>query len=102
MTSDLKVPSVIPNQIGAHDRQAGARRTFPKLDPASGRIICEVARSGAPDVAQAVAAAKAAQPGWAAATVVARGDVLRRIAMLMLERRLELAELVSRETGKSK
>ena len=39
--------------------------------------------------------------GWAATTVVKRGEILRQIAILMREHRTALATLVSRETGKS-
>jgi aldehyde dehydrogenase (NAD+) len=53
-------------------------------------------------VAFAVETAKRAQPAWGATTVVKRGEILRQIAILMRERREAIAELVSRETGKSK
>jgi len=96
------IPAIIPNQIGSADVRASDGRTFAKVDPATGREICQVARSGAEDVQRAVAAAKRAQPGWAAMTVVKRGDILRQIAMLMREHREEIASLVARETGKSK
>ena len=96
------VPSTIPNQIGGRELPAGDGRTFRKLDPANGREICQVARSGAADVQRAVALAKQAQPAWAAMTVVKRGDILRQIALLMREHRDDIAALVARETGKSK
>ena len=64
--------------------------------------MCEVARSSAADVELAVARAKAAQPAWAAMTVVKRGDILRQIALLMREHRDAIASLVAKETGKSK
>jgi alpha-ketoglutaric semialdehyde dehydrogenase len=96
------LPAVIPNQFGATDMRASDGRTFVKVNPATGREICEVARSTAADVHAAVEIAKRAQPAWAATTVVRRGDVLRQIAMLMREHRDALATLVSRETGKSK
>src|SRR6478609_8455885 len=96
------IPAIIPNQIGSADVRASDGRTFAKVDPATGREICQVARSGAEDVQRAVAAAKRAQPGWAAMTVVKRGDILRQLAMLMREHREEIASLVARETGKSK
>jgi acyl-CoA reductase-like NAD-dependent aldehyde dehydrogenase len=98
----LAPPAVIPNQIGGADSRAREGGTFAKVDPATGREICQVARSGRQDVEQAVVAAKLAQPAWAAATVVKRGEILRRIAILMQERRDEIASLVARETGKSK
>ena len=96
------IPAVVPNQIGGGDARAADGRTFTKLDPATGEPLCQVARSGADDVRRAVEAARAAQPAWAAATVVRRGDILRQIAMLMREHRSAIAALVSRETGKSR
>jgi aldehyde dehydrogenase (NAD+) len=95
------VPSVIPNQIGGQDAPAAEGRTFSKIDPATGREICKVARSTAADIGAAVARARAAQPAWAATTVVKRGEILRRIAILMQEHRAAIADLVARETGKS-
>ncbi len=102
VASDLKTfPSVIPNQIGHQDLPAAAGATFRKHNPATGQPLCEVARSTKPDIARAVEAARAAQPAWAAQTVVSRGDALRRIAMLMLEHKAAIASLVALETGKS-
>ena len=101
--SDLQsIPSVIPNHLGSQDASASDGRTFAKIDPATGRAICQVARSTAADVQRAVEIAKKAQPAWAATTVVGRGDILRQIALLMREHRADLAELVARETGKSR
>ena len=96
------VPALIPNMVGGADVPAADGGTFSKIDPATGGEICRVARSTAADVRAAVDAAKRAQPDWAAMTVVKRGDILRQIALLMRERREQIASLVARETGKSK
>jgi aldehyde dehydrogenase (NAD+) len=96
------IPAVVPNLVDGADTPASDGRTFVKIDPATGREICRVARSTAADVAEAVDAAKRAQPAWAGLTVVRRGDILRQIALLMRERRDAIADLVARETGKSK
>ncbi len=96
------VPAEIPNSIGGRCQPAADGRWFSKVDPATGREICRVARSQQPDVATAVMAARRAQPAWAATTAVRRGEILRQLTLLMRERRDALAELVSRETGKSK
>jgi aldehyde dehydrogenase (NAD+) len=96
------IPTVIPNHLGGQDAAAGDGRTFAKIDPATGRAICQVARSTAADVTLAVEMASNAQPAWAATTVVKRGDILRQIALLMREHRAELADLVSKDTGKSR
>jgi aldehyde dehydrogenase (NAD+) len=96
------IPAVVPNQVGGQDVPGEDGRTFQKVDPATGRVICEVTRSGASDVRLAVQTAMQAQPSWAATTVVKRGDILRQIALLMREHRAAIAELVAHETGKSK
>ena len=95
-------PSLVLNQIGGDTVPAEEGRTFTKVDPATGRAICEVARSTTSDVEAAVRLAKQAQPAWAAATVVKRGDVLRQLALLMREHREAIAALVAKETGKSR
>src|SRR5687767_13052818 len=100
---DLRtIPSIVPNHLGGQEAAAGDGRTFAKIDPATGRTICQVARSTAADVRLAVQRAVAAQPAWAATTIVRRGDILRQIALLMREHRAEIADLVARETGKSR
>jgi aldehyde dehydrogenase (NAD+) len=99
---NLRVPAAVLNLLDGADVPAADGRTFTKVDPATGGPICQVARSSRDDVERAVAAARRAQPGWAAATPVARGDVLRRIAQLMEAHRDEIAALVARETGKSR
>jgi alpha-ketoglutaric semialdehyde dehydrogenase len=96
------IPTVVLNSIGGEEGPAVDGRTFAKVDPATGREICRVARSGAADVSRAVEVGKRAQPAWAALTVVKRGDILRQVALLMRDRREALAELVALETGKSK
>ena len=95
------VPAVIPNQIGGRDALAADGRTFSKIDPATGRVICQVARSSAADVRLVVDIAKKAQAAWAATTVVKRGDILRQLALLLRDHRTAIAGLVAKETGKS-
>ncbi len=96
------IPTTVLNQVGSELLPAADGRTFTKTDPATGRALCEVARSGRADVELAVEKARAAQPAWAALTVVRRGDILRAVALLMREHRDAIAALVSKETGKSK
>ncbi|MGE3274278.1 MAG: aldehyde dehydrogenase [Vicinamibacterales bacterium] len=98
---DLTIPEILPNQINGAERPAAAGETFAKLEPATGRVVCQVARSRAADVEAALAAAAAAQPAWAATSVPARGNVLRKIAQLMQAHRAELGAIVARETGKA-
>lgn len=100
--TDLTAPQVVPNWIQGEDRLAISGRTLDKYDPATGRLLCRVARSDQSDVNDSVATAKSVQCAWAAETVTHRGEVLRATAMLMMQRRDEIAALVSSETGKSR
>src|SRR5438105_4102826 len=54
-----------------------------------------VARGSRKDARDAVQAARAAQPGWAAATAYNRGQVLYRLAEMLEARAAEFAELCS-------
>ena len=60
------IPAVVPNLVGGADALAADGGTFAKIDPATGRELCRVARSTASDVRLAVEAARRAQPAWAA------------------------------------
>jgi succinate-semialdehyde dehydrogenase/glutarate-semialdehyde dehydrogenase len=79
----------------------GSRGTFAVLDPSYGTPIVEVPRSGADDVRAAVNAAATAQRLWAQRAPRDRGEVLRRTFELMIERREDLAQLMTLEMGKS-
>ena len=94
------MPAEIPNLIAGTDAPPAGGEWIDKLRPADGTLLCRVARSGAEDVPAAVAAARAAQPEWAERTAVERGDVLRELALLLRDRREELAQVVVEETGK--
>jgi aldehyde dehydrogenase (NAD+) len=67
----------------------------------TGDVVGEYARASAADVANAIAAAKAASHGWASSTPQERHDVLRRVADEILARKDELGKLLSREEGKT-
>jgi len=93
--------SPILNFIAGKETAAASGALFDKLSPHSGAKIFDVTRSQAADIESAVAAAKAAYPAWSARPAVQRGDILHRICDLLRDRRAEMAELVSLETGKS-
>ncbi|MGH2529164.1 MAG: aldehyde dehydrogenase family protein [Actinomycetota bacterium] len=59
-----------------------------------GRLLAWAARASRKDLREAVRAARAAQPGWAAKTAYNRGQILYRVAELMEGRRAQFeAEL---------
>jgi aldehyde dehydrogenase (NAD+) len=80
------------------DPRDGTR--VPTLNPATEEPVSEVAFAGSADVDAAVAAARAAQPAWAALPGRERGKYLFRIARLIQERSRELAVVESLDGGK--
>jgi aldehyde dehydrogenase (NAD+) len=95
----VKHPDV-ENLIGGKAVPPRSGRWLEKVRPADESVLCRVARSGAEDVDDAVEAARAAQPAWAERTAVARGDVVRELALLLRESREEASAIVVEETGK--
>ena len=75
--------------------------TFPVLDPATEEPLAEVADGTAADALDAVGAAQAALPGWAATPPRQRAEILRRAFELMTARAEQFARLMSAENGKS-
>ena len=71
------------------------------FDPASGEVIGTVPDMGAAETRRAIEAASAAMPAWAALTAKERASILRRWYELMLEHSEPLAQLLTREQGKS-
>ena len=70
------------------------------VNPATGDPIASAPLSTKPDVDAAVAAAKAAFPGWAATPPGERARALLRMADLIEERGEEIADLESADAGK--
>jgi malonate-semialdehyde dehydrogenase (acetylating) / methylmalonate-semialdehyde dehydrogenase len=75
-------------------------RTGPVFDPATGERRHEVVLGSRADVESAIAAAKAAAPGWRTTSLTKRADVFFRLRHLLTERRDELAAIVTGEHGK--
>ena len=88
------------NIVGGKAVPARSGAWLEKVRPADETVLCRVARSSADDVADVVVAARAAQPGWAERTAVARGDVVRELALLLRGRREKASAIVVEETGK--
>ncbi|MEG8183861.1 NAD-dependent succinate-semialdehyde dehydrogenase [Nocardia terpenica] len=86
--------------IGGEQVDAKGGRTFEVCDPATGAVLAEVADAGAEDGARALAAAAAAQAGWAATPARERAEILRRAWELVMARRDEFALVMTMEMGK--
>lgn len=90
------------NYVGGEWKAAAGKETEASLNPASRQeIVGYVQRSSAYDLNEAVATAKGAKQAWRKLSGPARGDLLFKVAN-HLERRLdEVAEMMTREMGKT-
>jgi alpha-ketoglutaric semialdehyde dehydrogenase len=89
------------NRIGGRSVEAVGGAVLESRNPARREeVVGVVPRSGAADVDAAVAAARAALPGWRSTPWPARGEIVLRAGRLLAERREELARLMTREVGK--
>ncbi|HUP83766.1 MAG TPA: aldehyde dehydrogenase family protein [Candidatus Limnocylindria bacterium] len=79
--------------------QTGTGEMHSVHEPATGKHLLDLRLSTADDVAKAAAAAKAAQPAWAAASYQERSAVLRRAAEIYEAHRPEFGTWTQRETG---
>ena len=68
--------------------------------PATGEVIARVHAATPAIVERAIAAARAAQPAWAAMSGTERGRILRRAADMMRARNHDLSVLETFDTGK--
>ncbi|WP_328449397.1 NAD-dependent succinate-semialdehyde dehydrogenase [Amycolatopsis sp. NBC_00438] len=86
--------------IGGKWVAAETGKTFPVLDPATGRELCQVADASPADGVAALDAAVAAQADFAKMAPRERGEILRRAYELLMARQDELALLMTLEMGK--
>src|SRR5215212_590903 len=86
--------------IGGRSIEGTSGRRGPVYDPATGRLAREVDFATTEEVGQAVAAAKAAFPGWRSTSLSKRTEILFRIRNLVETHRKELAAHLTAEHGK--
>src|SRR5690606_26798648 len=75
-------------------------RTAPVYNPATGAVTKEVRLGSVEDVNAAVAAAKAAQRAWAETSLAKRQAIMFNYRNLLVERREDLAAILTSEHGK--
>lgn len=80
-------------------RRVASAHTFADVSPIDEAEIAQVHAAGADEVDQAVAAARAAFPAWAAMSVAERSAILRRVADGVEARVEELARVETRDNG---
>jgi aldehyde dehydrogenase (NAD+) len=90
------------NFIGGECVPAASGKRFSNTNPADTReTVADYPQSGAEEAKQAIAAAQAAFEGWSRTTPIARGRILNKASQILESRKPELAELLTREEGKT-
>ena len=87
--------------IGGQWRDAASGSTLRVEDPATQETLCEIASAKPEDGAAALDAACAAQDSWREVPPRERGEILRRAYEVIMDRRDELALLMTLEMGKA-
>ncbi|MEO0560234.1 MAG: aldehyde dehydrogenase family protein, partial [Bacteroidota bacterium] len=89
------------NYIGGEYVEPVGGSYFDNTSPIDGEVFCQVARSGAEDVDQAVAAAqKAFDETWRLSSVTERSNMLLRIAQITEDNLEHLARVDTVDNGK--
>jgi malonate-semialdehyde dehydrogenase (acetylating) / methylmalonate-semialdehyde dehydrogenase len=91
----------LANYVDGGWRGVDGVATLDDVDPATGEVVALVPLSGERQVREAVAAARAAQPGWRAVPPQRRARAVLALREQLLRRREELVALVSADMGKT-
>ncbi len=93
--------SAVNHWIDGKPVAATSGRSGVVTNPATGAVIAEVGFASVEDVDRAVATAKIAAVEWRSTPLSRRAEVMFRLRNLILENRNQLAEIISRENGKT-
>jgi aldehyde dehydrogenase (NAD+) len=95
------MPRIFKNVIGGKWVEARSGKTFENRNPAHWeKVLGAFPKSGKEDVDAAVASAAAAFDAWRLMPAPKRGDILKRVGDLMVERKEQLAREMTMEMGK--
>lgn len=90
------------NFIGGEWTAARSGKTFQNANPADVReVVSQYPLSGKEEASAAIQSAQGAFAGWSRLTAVARGRVLSKASEVLESRKGQLAELLTREEGKT-
>ena len=86
--------------IGGQWHTGETGRTIPVIDPATEQVIAQVPVASPSQVEAAIEAAHRAFPAWRGAAPTARAQIMQRAADRLIERRDDIAAVISLELGK--
>ncbi len=96
----LKRPDLLREAAWIGGAWVTGQASIAVTNPATGRVLGHVPSLGGAETLDAVAAAQAAFPAWAAKSAKERAGVLRRWFELIMAHREDLARLMTAEQGK--
>ena len=82
-------------------RPSATQTHMPVYNPSTGEVIAQAPCCTKSEVEEAIAAAAAAFPAWAATPVMRRVQVLYKLRELLIKHQDELTELIATENGKA-
>ncbi len=91
---------MIKNFIDGQFRSSTASEHIDVLNPSNGKVLDAIPDTPAAEVAEAIAAAKRAQPAWGKLPAIVRAGHLRRLSTAIRGRHGEIARTIAEEQGK--
>jgi aldehyde dehydrogenase (NAD+) len=89
------------NYINGKWKASSSGETFENVNPANhNEVLGRFQKSNKKDVDEAISAAEEALPKWRATPAPKRGEILFKVAELLLQQKEELAQDMTREMGK--
>ena len=100
-TSDIhRLLASVPTGLWIGGEERPASSTFEVLNPATGEVLIAVGNATAVDALAAMNAACSVQATWAATPARERGEVLRAVFEMIIDRAEDFATLMTLEMGK--
>lgn len=100
-TQSPRVAPSVPNVVGGEHVKSTSSRSLPVTNPNTGEVLANVPLSSAAELDAAAKKAAEAQVGWGRTPLKDRVQVLFRLKTLMEDNADALAELISKENGKT-
>lgn len=99
---NMHYPKKISHFINNKEVFAKNAQFFDKVNPQNGKIIAKVTRGTKADVNSAITLAQSVYDLWSKTPIHQRAELIKKTAILIKERKEEIAEIVHQETGRSK
>ena len=99
--SEVAAHPTVAHWINGKPAPSTSGRTGSIYNPATGEIIGQVAFASSEEVDQAVASAKSAFVTWRSTPLSRRAEIMFRLRELIAQNRQRIAEILTRENGKT-